>query len=161
NLAAITTRRLPFVDATKVYDNLIAGRVADIGVVLDYPGIPSQTSSASSSVAVRTVSSAALPVRHVSRLSAPATHLDLVGAGNFARTMLLPHLRRRILFGTIVNQTGLSASHVKNKFDFQDAATDPVTLFARGDSSHAVLIATRHHLHASLVTAALATDRHV
>ncbi len=62
--------------------------------------------------------------------------------------------------GTIVNQTALSARHVKEKFGFADAATDAAPLLAA--SEHAgVVIATRHHLHAPLVLQALAKGNHV
>jgi len=72
----------------------------------------------------------------------------------------LPHLHRRISLGTVVNHTALSASHVKKKFGFQRAVTD-VSEAANSDNTAAVLIATRHQLHAPLVKAALLADRHV
>jgi predicted dehydrogenase len=74
--------------------------------------------------------------------------------------MLLPHLRNRISLGTIVNQTALSANHVKQKFGFQRATTDVSEALA-SDTTGAVLIATRHHLHAPLLKTALLADRHV
>jgi len=60
--------------------------------------------------------------------------LDVIGAGNFARTMLLPHLKGQIAFGTVVNQTALSANHVKSKFGFEAAATDASTIFGAPSS---------------------------
>jgi predicted dehydrogenase len=95
-----------------------------------------------------------------SRWAAPVTRLDVIGAGNFARTMLLPHLKGQIPFGTVVNQTALSANHVKSKFGFQRAETDPREVF-KDTGSLAVIIATRHQLHAPLVKAALTVNRHI
>jgi len=93
---------------------------------------------------------------------AAATHLDVIGAGNFARTMLLQHLQGKIPFGMVVNATALSANHVKTKFGFDAAATDPgEALASQQKAPGAVLIATRHHLHAPLVKAALAAGRQV
>jgi len=94
------------------------------------------------------------------KLETPVARLDVIGAGNFARTMLLPHLKGQIPFGTVVNQTALSANHVKTKFGFQTAATDHREVLA-DPAPAAVLIATRHNLHAPLVEAALAANRHV
>jgi predicted dehydrogenase len=74
--------------------------------------------------------------------------------------MLLPHLKGRVAFGTVVNQTALSASYVKTKFGFRRAATDHAEILASGEPA-AVLIATRNHLHAPLVKAALLAHRHV
>jgi predicted dehydrogenase len=86
--------------------------------------------------------------------------LDVIGAGNFARTMLLPHLKGEFPFGTIVNQTALSANHVKDKFGFEKAATDSAEVL-KGIEPAAILIATRHQLHAPLVNRALAGNRHI
>ena len=153
NLAPLTTRRVRFDDALSVYADLVASTNGDIGVVLEYesrypePGVrdPGHASPADiSALATRTPGT-----------GPRALALDVIGAGNFARTMLLPHLQGQIPLGTIVNHTGLSARHVKEKFGFAAAATDAAaTLAAHPD--HAVLIATRHHLHAELVLQALA-----
>jgi predicted dehydrogenase len=86
--------------------------------------------------------------------------VDVIGAGNFARTMLLPHLQGRVPLGTVVNNTALSTNHVRTKFGFAGAATGSEQVFA-DDALAAVLIATRHNLHAPLVLAALEAHRHV
>ncbi|HBJ82457.1 MAG TPA: hypothetical protein DDZ88_00985 [Verrucomicrobiales bacterium] len=84
--------------------------------------------------------------------------LHVIGAGNFARTMLLPHLKGKITLGTIVNATGLSARHVKEKFGFSAAETDAAKVFE--SNGNAVMIGTRHHLHAPLVLKALQSGKH-
>lgn len=77
--------------------------------------------------------------------------------------MLLPHLRGKIPLGTVVNNTALSANHVKATFGFAEASTDAESLLASepGPDGGAVLIATRHHLHAPFILAALARGREV
>ena len=154
NLGAITTRRVKFSDALSVYRDLAGESGQDIGVVLEYetaealPAPQKETrASGDSFPAPKTIAKA-------------ADRIDVIGAGNFARTMLLPHLRGIIAFGTVSNQTALSANHVKTKFGFLDASTDASVAF--GDKgAPAVLIATRHRLHAPLVLNALQADRHV
>jgi len=86
--------------------------------------------------------------------------VDVIGAGNFARTMLLPHLTGKLKFGKVVNQTALSANHVKTKFGFREAGTDSKEAL-KANGSNAVIIATRHHLHAPLVIEALKGGRHI
>jgi predicted dehydrogenase len=86
--------------------------------------------------------------------------LDVIGAGNFARTMLLPHLKGKLELGTIVNGTGLSARHVKEKFGFAAAETDAGKVWEKEGAS-AVVIGTRHHLHAQLVIDGLQRGKHV
>ena len=159
-LAGLTTRRAPFQDALKVYQELMAEGATDIGVVLEYGAPESHPRLAASieSSAAR-LSSWKLKAGS-SKLLTPAARLDVIGAGNFARTMLLPHLKGKIPFGTVVNQTALSAQHVKTKFGFHSAAADPGEVF--GDPAPAaLLIATRHHLHAPFVQMALEANRHI
>lgn len=158
NLEAITTRCVPLLDAPKVYEDLLVEGSTDIGVVIEYPADgPDRSVPARPATALETGPGAVAPVP---RPAQSVSRLDVIGAGNFARTMLLPHLKGRISFGTVVNQTALSANHVKTKFGFRRAATDYFEALATGESA-AVLIATRHHMHASLVQAALLANRHV
>jgi predicted dehydrogenase len=86
--------------------------------------------------------------------------LDVIGAGRFAREMLLPHVKGRIALGAVVNATALSASNARDKFGFSRAETDAKKLWTP-DGANAVLIATRHHLHADFVVQALRAGRHV
>ena len=158
NLEAITTRYVPLHDAPKVYEELLVEGSTDIGVVIEYPADGPDRSVPARAATALGPGPAAAP--RIARSAQPVSRLDVIGAGNFARTMLLPHLKGRIPFGTVVNQTALSANHVKTKFGFRRAATDHFETLADSESA-AVLIATRHHMHASLVQAALLANRHV
>ena len=155
DLGVITTQRVKFEEALPVYQSLGEGSSSDIGVVMEYgepddaPGQAEAKPSAEPS-----------DIPSARRLAKPVARLDVIGAGNFARTMLLPSLKGRIPLGTIVNNTALSANHVRDKFGFAEAATDPeATLGQAGDG--AVLIGTRNHLHAPMVLAALKSGRQV
>jgi predicted dehydrogenase/threonine dehydrogenase-like Zn-dependent dehydrogenase len=183
NIAALTTRRVPFTQALQVYQHLMGeGAAGEAGVILEY-GAPSRQSEPPRAAASprltlvqpesraagtehpadATVTPAASPppaATAARRLDTPVSRVDVIGAGNFARTMLLPHLKDRIPLGTVVNNTALSASHVRNKFGFAHSATSSERVFSDKVSA-GVLIATRHNLHAPLVIAALGTDRHV
>ncbi len=157
DLGPVTTRRASFAEVVAVYDELMRFGNADIGVVLEYGenaisgGVPELQESC------RTPEPQSPGENAVSRV---ADRLHVIGAGNFARTMLLPHAKGRIAFGKVVNGTGLSARHVKEKFGFAEAATDAEQVFRAVDAG-AVLISTRHHLHAPMVLSALSCDRHV
>ncbi len=157
DLGAITTRRVPFADSLGAYQELLGeGAAKEVGVVLEYQ----KAERSAFNVQRSTVKEAPAASTGTSRLSAPVARLDVIGAGNFARTMLLPHLKDKVPFGTVVNNTALSANHVKSKFGFAEAATDYAALFAKKESA-AVIVATRHHLHAPIVKAALSASRHV
>lgn len=154
SLAPLTTRRAAFTDAVSVYDALMQPSNTDIGVILDYSKhAPLQTQPALTDDSL----DSSFPARP-SVFYAPSA-LHVIGAGNFARTMLLPHLKGNIPLGTIVNATGLSARHVKEKFGFAQAETDALKAFV--GSGDALIIGTRHHLHASLALQGLAANQHV
>jgi predicted dehydrogenase/threonine dehydrogenase-like Zn-dependent dehydrogenase len=159
NLDALTTRRAPFTQALQVYQHLMgAGGAAEAGVILEYGEVSRESEAPRPSAAPRLALVQSSPPAQ--RLEAPVTHVDVIGAGNFARTMLLPHLQERVSLGTVVNNTALSTNHVRTKFGFAHAATNPEQLFAAAGPA-AVLIATRHNLHAPLVLQALEANRHV
>lgn len=149
DLRPLTTKRVAFREVLGVYDAL----EQELGVVIEYSGhAEGEVEEAGLSPSIP----APMPSDH--RI-AEVGRLDVIGAGNFVRTMLLPHLKERIRLGTIVNGTGLSARHVQEKFGFARAETEASAIFAaRGE---AVIIGTRHHLHASLTLQALASDKHV
>ncbi len=160
NLNPVTTRRAQFNDAVSVYDELMKDGNGDIGVVLEY-GVQGPRSESQ----VEQIKSPASTEKNASKAStslaitSPITVLDAIGAGNFARTMLLPHVKGQISLRTIVNQTSLSARHVKEKFSFANAETDSAKVFA--STGNAVMIGTRHHLHAPLVLQGLQAGKQV
>lgn len=166
-LEALTTRRVPLADALSVYQGL-ATDSKDIGIILEYPAVTEQSAPPPPASATTPTRSPTWPLppgpgltRGSGRIAAPVTRLDVIGAGNFARTMLLPHLKDKLTFSAIVNQTALSARHVQTKFGFERAATEAQEVLRGGAGPGAVLIATRHHLHAPLVKSALENNRHV
>ncbi len=158
-LDTLTTRRVSFADAPTVYQELVKDGSREVGVILEYAA---PQAGAEVDVAPKpAVGGLAANLETGARRAAfSVERLDVMGAGNFARTMLLPHLVGRVPFGTVVNQTSLSANHVKAKFGFAAAATDAQAVLSEKRPG-AVLIATRHHLHGPFVEAALEAGRHV
>ena len=104
------------------------GGAAEAGVILEYGDDTRETESPAVATPRLALVQANPPAQ---RLDAPVTRVDVIGAGNFARTMLLPHLQGRVPLGTVVNNTALSTNHVRTKFGFAGAATHSEQLFAR------------------------------
>ncbi len=167
DLAPLTTRRVSFAEAVAVYDDLArGGNAGDIGVVLEYGGSSGFLPEGSRSGILPDTSDAGiLPAASDSGRMPESLDtgrmpvLHAVGAGNFARTMLLPHLQGRIPFGRVVNGTGLSARYVQEKFGFAEAGAEAEAVFR--EAGAAVLIATRHHLHAPYVLRGLRAGQQV
>jgi predicted dehydrogenase len=76
--------------------------------------------------------------------------------------MLLPHLRGRpdVQLVEVATATGLSAANAQRKFGFERCSTDRLELL-EDETIGAVLIATRHHAHASMVCEALRAGKAV
>lgn len=159
DLAPVTSRRAAFADAVSVYDALMQADNADIGVVLEYAGSAGVSPAEVQAGTSAPHDSGRMPELREAAALERTSKLQVIGAGNFARTMLLPHLKGRLEADLIVNATGLSARHVKEKFGFARAETDSARAFeTRGG---ALMIGTRHHLHASLVLKGLAADKQI
>ncbi len=155
DVGLFTSRQVPYDDCLAVYDELTKPDCSDIGVVLQY-----EVAGASSPQAQQPSASPNAQEFRSAKNSTPIDKLDVVGAGNFARTMLLPALRGNVAFGTIVNATPLSARHVKEKFSFDAAETNASKAWSQS-GNRAVIIGTRHHLHAPMVLEGLKANRHI
>jgi predicted dehydrogenase len=113
-------------------------------------------------------SKAGFPVRTVANpyASARATgavNLALVGAGGFAKGMHLPNLkamREQFHLRAVMSRTGHNASATARQFGADYATTEWTKVIGDKDVE-AVLIATRHNLHASLTLDALKAGKHV
>ncbi|MGH3431207.1 MAG: Gfo/Idh/MocA family protein, partial [Thermocrispum sp.] len=85
-----------------------------------------------------------------------------VGAGNYASSMLLPHLAERddVRLEHVVTTSALSAANARRKFGFAAASTDLDAVLA-DDSIDAVFVVTRHSSHAELTRRALLAGKAV
>jgi predicted dehydrogenase/threonine dehydrogenase-like Zn-dependent dehydrogenase len=94
--------------------------------------------------------------------SSTGVSVGLLGAGVFAAGTLVPAMKasRDTTLVSVCAANGSHARQVERKFGFRNCTTDDAQLI--GDPSiNAVVIATRHHLHAKQVLAALAAGKHV
>ena len=144
----LISHRVPFADAESAYA-LITGKATEpyLGIVLTYP----EREVAGGRVELR-------PSTNGSRARTAGTPVGIgfVGAGNFATSMLLPHLKARpdVRLTGVVTASGLTARGAAEKFGFAFCASDAGELFA-DPSTHAVFVVTRHHLHAAFAEKAL------
>ncbi|QOV34973.1 bi-domain-containing oxidoreductase [Streptomyces ferrugineus] len=145
-----------FDDAVETYQSLKDGDLKAVAVLFRYPR---QTGEAQApAVAVLAVSVRPGPVR----AAGTPVRLAFVGAGNYATSMLLPHLAQRdgVELATAVTTTALSAANAQRKFGFAEATTDLDAVL--GDKSiDAVFVVTRHSSHAELTRRALLAGKAV
>ncbi|MFD9791126.1 bi-domain-containing oxidoreductase [Streptomyces sp. NPDC059070] len=148
-----------FDDAVETYRSLKDGELKAVAVLFRYPGQPREAVQTQAPVvAVPAVKATSAPARSVRG----PVRLAFVGAGNYATSMLLPHLARRegVELSTVVTTTALSAANAQRKFGFTGATTDLDGVL--GDKSiDAVFVVTRHSSHAELTRKALLAGKTV
>lgn len=149
----------PIEDATDVYGRLRSGELQGIGFLLSYhstdpqaplervlqPELPAARATGSSRTTTARRGTGAKTVR-----------LGFIGAGNYATSMLLPHLRDdpAVELATVATTTSLSGVNAQRKFGFGTVTTE-VDRVLEDESLDAVFVVTRHHSHAGFVRRAL------
>jgi predicted dehydrogenase/threonine dehydrogenase-like Zn-dependent dehydrogenase len=151
DLPPLVTHRFPIARAHSAYD-LITGRTQEafLGVLITYPDRADDT---------RHVNLAALDRPVASQKS---VQVGILGAGNFATSTLLPVIERvgGIEMVMVGAANGTHARHAAEKFGFRSCTTDEQEILNH-PAINTVVIATRHHLHAAQVIAALGSGKHV
>jgi len=140
----LRTQTRPFDEAVRCYEELAEGAHGRLAVVFEYP--------ADALAEVRTV-----PVMD----PRPGKQRDeigvaFIGAGNYARDVLLPIVRRapRLHRAFMVTATGASALRTAQKFRFDVCGTDPEAPI-HDPCVDLVFVATRHDTHAPITARAL------
>ena len=144
----------PLEEATSVYGGLASGTLSAVGVLLEYPAQPP---AADAAVASHIVGGA----RPLSRGTGDRKlAIGFIGAGNYASSMLLPHLAHlpTVDLAHVATTRSLSAVNAQRRFGFDNVSTSADAVL--GDPSlDAIFIVTRHHTHADLVCRALETGK--
>jgi predicted dehydrogenase/threonine dehydrogenase-like Zn-dependent dehydrogenase len=166
-----------FSAAVETYQRLKAGELKAVAVLFRYPdrsqGAEASRSSSASSAAELAVGPVPAPRNGRARsspsrtadtafASGQALRVAFVGAGNYASSMLLPHLVRRpdVALEQVVTTSALSASNAQRKFGFAHASTDLEAMLA-DQAIDAVFVVTRHSSHAELTRRALLAGKAV
>ncbi|MFD8205075.1 bi-domain-containing oxidoreductase [Streptomyces sp. NPDC059695] len=149
-----------FDDAVETYRSLKEGELKAVAVLFRYAEQEAEAVTEAPEVAVPAVrrAASAAPARPVKG----PVRVAFVGAGNYATSMLLPHLAGRdgVELSTVVTTTALSAANAQRKFGFTGATTDLDAVL--GDPSiDAVFVVTRHSSHADLTQKALLAGKAV
>jgi len=146
----------PIEDATEVYGRLADHSLDGIGFLFEYATTAGEEAPASDTPAPPRL------VRPPVALADRALRVGFIGAGNYATSMLLPHLHgdERVELARVATARSLSAVNAQRRFGFRHAATGEDTVLDDEDID-VVFIATRHHSHADLVCRALERQKAV
>ncbi len=154
-VGSLVTHRYGLDEAPAAYDMLVAsGGPRPLGILIRYAeggAIAAPRPPALASTRVK----AAGPV-------AGDIGVGFIGAGAFARSVLLPAFQGRAgcVLRRVATAHGLTAFDAQRKFGFKEAGTDAAELLA-DPTVDLVCITTRHDAHAELVVDALRAGKHV
>jgi predicted dehydrogenase/threonine dehydrogenase-like Zn-dependent dehydrogenase len=157
-VASLIDGVFPFDDAAKVYGDLKDGSLKAVGVLLEYD---QPAADATRPVTSKVLPAGAPAVRNGSAEKSQV-RIGFVGAGNYATSMLLPHLARlrTAKLAHVATTKSLSAENAQQKFGFTTASTDADAVFD-DESLDVIFVVTRHATHAKLVCRALETGKAV
>src|SRR5215475_8830520 len=146
----------PMEHAPEVYTDLASGSLAGVGVLLQYPEADSEPPSTTRFVAGSQVVAARR------RVGEGPLRVGFIGAGNYASSMLLPHLARlsSVSLVHVATTRSLSALNAQRRFGFAAASTSADAVLD-DPSIDAIFVVTRHHAHAELVCRALQAGKAV
>ncbi|MBA2733533.1 MAG: Gfo/Idh/MocA family oxidoreductase [Acidobacteria bacterium] len=155
-ITPLITHRFPIERAADAY-GLLTGerREPYIGILLEYDAELAQPTT--------------IQLKHPARSTGKESSADkqsvrfgIIGAGQFAQGVLLPQLRKikGVEITGIATASGLTAKAVADKYSSRLCTSDYREILGQPEIN-AVLIATRHNLHAEMVTDALEAGKHV
>ncbi len=147
NLENLITHEFDFEDAGDVFPKIKEGKEDYLGVVMRYGDKPD-------------ISTNTIEHKKYRDEKAKTLKAGLIGAGNYASTMLLPFLVKKATLVGIATSTGMTAHDKASKFGFSYETTDYKKLLA-DDNINTLVIATRHNQHASMVSEALEAGKNV
>ena len=149
NVQALISTEYPIEQAQAAYDDVLKGGPSKIGVLLKYPEHKLEPASR--------VYHLRLKIQN-SKLK---TQIGLIGAGAFAKLMHVPNLKALgVRVPVVVSGSGAGARQAAEALGAAEASTDYEAALKNPDVS-AVLITTRHNLHAAQAIAAAKAGKHV
>jgi predicted dehydrogenase len=152
-VAPLITHRVPITEAERAYELLDDPNA--LGIVFQYSDGPAAELSERVRPRIELRQRQAAPVKD-------SVGVSVIGAGNFAQAVLLPALKgvHHSCPRGVVTASGLTSRSVGDRFGFDFCASDATEVWNDPQTS-AVIIATRNHLHAPFVVAALEAGKAV
>lgn len=144
----LTSHRFSIDRAAEVYDLITQGAPV-LGAIIEYPAAPAARARR-------------LDLKVPKRSRSGDLGVSLVGAGNYARLIMMPALAKvsGISWRGLATARGMNAEHSGRRMDFAFATTE-VDELLRDPETHSVFVATRHDLHADIVERCLRAGKNV
>jgi len=145
----IITHRFGIEDAEMVYKTIIEEKDEPVGILFTYDKESKPTYKV---ILKEEPGSAKLPKGII--------NVGVIGAGSFAHEHILPYLKNSqdVILRGVCTKNGINAKVIGKRFKFQYSTTNPDEIF-NDQEIDAVVIATRHNLHAQFVIKGLTNSK--
>ena len=154
NIDPLISHRFKLDEIEGAYE-VVSGNEPSMGIVLSYPNKAELSDQAIKNQTVQFAGNS-----HGSVRGALPT-LALIGSGNYALSVLIRAFKKTgASLVSIASKGGVSGVHAGQKYGFSEATTNTSKLF-EDENIDALVIATRHDSHASLVLNALKVSKHI
>jgi predicted dehydrogenase/threonine dehydrogenase-like Zn-dependent dehydrogenase len=147
DFSKLITHQFSFNDAEKAFLDIKAGKEDYLGVVLKYDADIDTTTKR-------------VNIPNYKIAKSDKANIGVIGAGNYASTMLMPFLKEEANLVGIATATGINAKDKAQKFGFKYATTDYREMLSDTEIN-TIVIATRHNQHARMVVDSLDKGKNV
>jgi len=157
----LITHRLALDETPQAYGRMLHDPSA-LGIIIDYQAIDDRTKAEGDRAESRkTVIHHLSPIIHDPSTTAVPLRVGVIGAGNFARSVLLPALvGTKATLAVVADINGVAAAHAARKFGAGKAISDYRQILDDPEIK-IVFVVVGHHLHARFVCEALEAGKHV
>lgn len=149
DFSRLITHEYDFLQSPQVFSDIKNAKEDFLGVVLKYEQKDDKN--------IKRIN-----LENQQKIKTDQVNIGVIGAGNYASTMLIPFLKENNstnLIG-IATATGINAKDKARKFGFNYATTDYSEIL-KDPTVNTVLIATRHNQHAKMLIDAFESGKHV
>ena len=167
----LVTHTFNFDDALDAYQILLGIKKEPyLGIVLEYENDETKSKDEGEEIQRRVNLNCSTSTK---TFASDAVGVSFIGAGNFAKAVLLPTIknlkkhppststsRLNLVLRGVSTATGMSAADTAKKYDFAFAATDQAEVLKDKDTN-LVFVTTRHDMHAAQIKAALDAGKYV
>ena len=149
NVGPLISHRFEIENATDAYTLIETGSEPYLGIVLNYPKFSGEAPKSKIQLTASSPSNGKI-------------RFGVLGAGNFARMVMLPAIQKceNFLPATICSAKGVTGTHSGKLGGFESSTTDEEEIF-NDDSINAVFSLTRHDQHARHVVKAIRSGKNI
>lgn len=154
-ISPLITHEVNIEDSLDIYSTIEAGKDSVIGAIINYPSANKVITNFDMTVEKNNVETA-----KSSTLKKVSINIGLIGAGQFARSSLIPPLSKisGVNMRVICSRSPETGADIQNRFGFENVTSSASDVF-KDKKCNGVIISTRHSSHSKLILDSLSAKK--